>query len=416
MQNFLLLCLLVSLLVGVGCGQDEGVPVEKVIVVGTETAVFTPTPTQTPMPSTATPQPTSTLILIQTAIIEATIPPTAVPINADEDIPANMQNKEYEMVFSTSGVGPESLIYSVYAFRDASLKPEFGGEANSEICRLVFYRWNETQNELIADFGAAAYPENSRYGGFPVNCSLANWDNNSWFTDIWGPGWSLDEIRDTLNLDGYWSDVNQNGLPEVGVFYWYCPNACYGYEGSVHLYEIQDADTVAHISADFKGILLPWKMLHSKNSATLLLFDPSLEYEPHNYIETWWIYAWDGAQYTDVTTDYAEDYLSGLNQYLLRIREQYGSAITYTPTHFLEILFESEKYGVQDEGIEVFLEVTNPENWPGTEQVYVCWLQVIREQALQQYNEKIPFTMPPTPLGVSAADGFDMQTCQFTNP
>ncbi|MCP5101486.1 MAG: hypothetical protein GY943_38560 [Chloroflexi bacterium] len=327
-----------------------------------------------------------------------------------------MQNKEYEIVFSTSKVGSESLIYSVYSFKDRSLEPEFGGETNSEICRLIFYRWNGIKNEMIADFGAVTYPKSSRYGGFPVICSLANWDNDGWFTDIWGANWSLDEIRNTLNLDGYWSDINQNGLPEVGVLYWYCLNACHGYEGAVHFYEIKDADTVVHISANFEGILLPWKMLHSKGSATLLLFDPSLEYEPHNYIETWWIYAWDGLQYTNVTANYAADYLVDLDQYFMDVQTQYGSAITYPPTHFLKILFESEKYNMRDEGIEVFLEVTDPANWPGTEQGYVCWLLVIREQALQQYNDNIPFTMPPTPLNISVADGFDIQTCQFTSP
>ncbi|MCP5095946.1 MAG: hypothetical protein GY943_10370 [Chloroflexi bacterium] len=77
-----------------------------------------------------------------------------------------MQNKEFEIVFRTSEVGLESFVYSVYAFKDASLEPEFGGETNSEICRLAFYRWDGTQNELIADFGAAVYPKNSRCSGF----------------------------------------------------------------------------------------------------------------------------------------------------------------------------------------------------------------------------------------------------------
>ncbi len=334
MRKILWLGSLIGLLIVVGCVRDEVIEVEG------KTAVSTPTPTQTE--TAVTPLSTSIATLpsatyIPTVIFETTIQPTTVPINANDDIPANMQNKEYEIVFSTSEIGPESLVYSVYAFKDSSLEPAYGGETNSEICRLAFYRWNGTHNELIADFGAATYPRSSRYGGFPVNCSLANWNDDSWFTDIWGSDWPLDEIRNTLNLDGYWSDINQNGLPEVGIFFWYCSNACRGYEGSVHFYEIQDTVTVSHISANFEGILLPWKMPYSKDPATILLFDPSLEYEPYNYIETWWIYAWDGVQYADVTANYAENYLLELEQYLLRIRDQYGSAITYTPTHFLKI-------------------------------------------------------------------------------
>jgi hypothetical protein len=197
MRNITLLFALIGLLIVVGCVQDDEVGSEVVV----ETAVTTPT--QTPIPPTFTPQSTNTetpipatTILNQTpsptntssptTSIEHIIKPTAIPLDVSKNIPSDMQNKEYEILFSTSFVGPDSLEYSVYAFKDSELTPEFGGETNSDICHLAFYHWDGTQNEIIADFGAATYPENARFGGFPVNCSLANWDDDGWFTDIWG--------------------------------------------------------------------------------------------------------------------------------------------------------------------------------------------------------------------------------------
>jgi hypothetical protein len=226
----------------------------------------------------------------------------------------------------------------------------------------------------------------------------------------------LDEVRSVLSLDGYWSDINQNGLPEVSIFYWYCPNACHGYEGSVHFYEIQSSETVAHISASFEGILLPWKVLHSKNPPTLYLFDPTLEFEAHQFINTWWIYGWDGEQFIDITSEYADEYLVNLEQTVHNFQDQYGVPIDdYMLTRFLNVLFQSEKYGVRDEAFEAFWEITEPSNWPGTEPIYACWLQIAREQAAQQYSDGIPFTKPPTPFGLSVTEGFDIQSCQFTD-
>ena len=375
-----------------------------------ERKTLTPTPTVKPMAVSPTETPE------RSEIVTVEGKATAMPLTNEEFSPAELPKKNYELIFNTSHDGPENLVYSVFAFKDNELEPFYGGESNSEICRLAFYRWNGVENVFITSFGTTTYPENSRYEGFPVNCHLADWDDDFWFTDIWGPKWPIDEIRETLNLSGYWSDINQNGLPEVGVLYWYCPNACYGYEGAVQFYKIQDTDTVIPITSNLKGILLPWNVLYSKHPPTLKVFDPSLEYEPHHYIDTWWIYAWDGMQFTDVTSDYAEEFFQGLEQRETRIQEQYGSPITFTRTDFLAILFQGEKYDVREKALEIFLEISDPVHWPGTEQIYVCWLQIIRDQAQRDYDENKPFTVPPTPLGLSMSENFDMQSCQFTNP
>lgn len=246
----------------------------------TETGVLN-LPTLTPMPT------------VTVAVQQESIP---LPLSEDDPFLKQLEEQDYEIIFSTSHNDPEKFPYTLVALKDSRLAPEFGGETNSQICRLAFYHWNGSENKLMADFSAPTYPENARFRGYPVTCALANWDNNSWFTDVWGPQWPLDEIREVLNLDGYWSDINKNGLPEVGIFYWYCSNACYGYEGAVHFYEFQNEETVEHITSELKGILLPWNILQSTSPLTLKLFDPSLEYEPHRYIDRWWYYAWDGVK------------------------------------------------------------------------------------------------------------------------
>jgi len=386
-------------------GDIDSTSISSLEGVSPGTNIPTGTSSQTSILSTMPPSP---MITVET---KGTTP--TFPLPTDDSFWEGMRNQGYEVVFSTSHVGPMDYVYSVFAFKDTSLEPEFGDETNSEICRLAFYRWDGKKNVLLTDFGATTYPESSSYSGFPVNCSLANWDNDFWFTDIWGPGWALDEIRETLKLDGYWSDVNENGFPEVGIFFWYCPNACHGYEGAVHFYEIQNTNTVVHITDNLKGILLPWKILHSKNPTTLYVYDPSLEYEPHNYIDTWWIYSWDGLHYIDVTSEYAEEFLYWLERSVVRIEKEYGSPINYTRTDFLEILFRSDKYGVRDEAFEIFLKITDPVNWPDTDQVYSCWLQMIREQAQRDYDENKLYSMPPTPFGLSMSENFDIQSCQY---
>ena len=349
---------------------------------------------------------------------------TVVPLAANDPLRTELQSRGYELQFSTSHAGPDGFTYTAYAFKDTQLTPELGGETTSEICRIAFYRFDGQSNELIANLGAPKYPESSRYGGYPVSCDLAHWDDDFWFTDIWGPNFPLYVIRQAMSLKGFWSDINGNGLPELGILEWYCPNACHGYEGAVHFYEIQSADKVEDITAGLPGVLLPWKIMHSTDPITLYVFDPALEYEPHIYIDTWWIYAWGGKEYVDVTSKYADEYKVDVDRTIARLKSNYGQPFDATPRNeldLLSVLFTLEKAGQQPQALQEFLDTSDLANWKGTSELHACWLQVVRALAQEDYARGKPFSLPPDEFQIeiglpqaakSLQSKYDMSACK----
>ncbi|KAA3662963.1 MAG: tetratricopeptide repeat-containing protein [Chloroflexi bacterium] len=87
MRKIPLLCVLIGLLMVVGCAQeDEGVSE----VVEVETAVTTPTPTQTPIPATSTPSLTDTPLQMptETPTSTETIVPSSTPLPTPTPLPS----------------------------------------------------------------------------------------------------------------------------------------------------------------------------------------------------------------------------------------------------------------------------------------------------------------------------------------
>ena len=67
-------------------------------------------------------------------------------------------------------------------------------------------------------------------------------------------------------------------------------------------------------------------------------------------------------------------------------------------TDFLEILYQYDKAGLRDEAMPLFLEITNPDNWPNTDALYLCWLEAVRMNAQQDYEQGTSFSLPPSML------------------
>lgn len=66
---------------------------------------------------------------------------------------------------------------------------------------------------------------------------------------------------------------------------------------------------------------------------------------------------------------------------------------------FVEILFQYEKAGLQNEAIEIILEISDVSHWPGTDFHYRCWLKTMRETAIDEAEKGQPFTLPPSDIG-----------------
>ena len=69
------------------------------------------------------------------------------------------------------------------------------------------------------------------------------------------------------------------------------------------------------------------------------------------------------------------------------LQSHYGKAYTWKYDYdILRIPFILDKPGLREEAITTFLDVTNPENWPGTEPQQLCWLQLVRAFGQEDYK------------------------------
>lgn len=388
-----------------------------------------PTPTHVP---TSTPRPTRTLWPSPTPTITRTpssydltrsafptvINPTAGP-TPDDVLQKDMAFLDYDLTYSSSHRGPDDLIYSAYLY--VRTNPDGFGEADN--CRVAFYRLEGTSNVLVTSLMAPYFPEDAHYGGFPpVYCAPNDWSDAD---SYWYYAPPEPDVIAALHLDGVWSDVNGNGLPEFGVQYNYCANACLNYGAlALHLYEIQADGRITDLAADLPGVLEPFNLVHTLDPVTLRVYDPSLWYcYKWCTIDTWWIFAWDGRAYRDVSAGYATDYR--------KLADEWRQAMTaarsgpFPEWQLLEGLFIYEKAGLYREGYEAFMEASSPWAWPHVSDEERCWLQVTRASISQDFEAGRPFEFPPMslqepvdipfqiPRALAQVDGarFDVSAC-----
>lgn len=337
----------------------------------------------------ATSTPTATIV---TAISETLPGPTAAAIDTDV-FAQDLLNRDHELLASSSTVGPKDFVYSAYLFKNNRIDPILD-EPKTDICRLAIYRLDNGENELLRSFTGPLYAPNNRYT-YPVFCEAINWDSPSQ-NITWG-GEISQETRTLLGLYGYWSDINQNGLPEFAVYYQYCAQGCLDYGAvSVHFYEIKNTYQPANITADLPGVIQPWNMVHNIDPLDLWVYDNTLEYQPLVNIETSWIYAWDKTRFTDVSQNYQAEYAAQINQIASGIRDKYGLALTEPHIEMLKILVLSNKADLpRTQTLTTFMDLSNPIHWPGTNPTLACWLQLARAYAQRDAAKGRPFSMPP---------------------
>jgi len=350
-----------------------------------------PTSTSSTTGQTQTPEPSQTSTVTTEASLTTPLP-TAAPVENDVFV-ADLLRRGYDLSASSSTIGPKDFIYSAYLFSNTKIDP-MTDEPRPEICRLAIYRLDEDENALLRSFTAPQYPEDSRYT-FPVSCEVITWDAPS--PDITWGGEITPEIRYLLGLDGHWSDINQNGLPEFAVYYQYCNQGCLDYGAvAVHFYEIKNTYQPVNITADLPGVIHPWNVVHNRDPLDIWVYDPALEYEPQVFIESSWIFAWDSSEYKNFTSQHAHEYKVQIDQIAADIQDEYGMAITNTRVDFLKILVLSNKAELPPgQTLETFLDVTNPAHWPGTDSTMSCWLQLARAYAQRDADADRPFSLPP---------------------
>lgn len=438
-RNLIVLLLLVLILSA--CGQDITTSPTPAPTKNTPaliaTGISTPTSTRAPT-ATATIQPAPTELKVATLtpfwLNFTPAPPTAtpVPLAADDQFLTNMQQKEYRIITSGSLVGPGGYVYSAYVFKSNSkyLDVFLPGD-----WIVAFYVSDGTANRLISSYLASPYSKNydqfSQYDPYPQFAyHLMNWDDppdERYFPDMLFEIDSGGFDRQTLRLDGFTSDINQNGLPEFSLVGLYCPISQSQCELKYDFFEIRSSQSVVDLAANLPDHLSPY--LHQADPPTFSVF---IE---HNFLTkdkilTSQYYRWEGTDFSDVTLEYAPEILADAEELRQEIEAQYGSPYsvydrsTSYGVNIWQMLLFYENAGEWERGLEVFLEVTDEAHWPGTNPFDLCWLQISRAVAQDDYAHQRPFTIyhwqgengPDDILQSFAGSLYDLSACEELEP
>jgi hypothetical protein len=371
-------------------------------------------------PNANTAQTAQSQTLTPTPSVTPETNPVATAASIQDNVFAeDLLNRNHSISASSSVIGPKDFVYSAYLFINNRIDPAIE-EPRPEICRLAIYRQDVNVNELIYSFTTPRYAPNNRYG-YPAYCEAINWDSPSQNV-VWGAQ-IAPETRALLGLNGYWSDINQNGLPEFAIYYQYCVTGCLDYGAvAVHFYEIKNTYQPADITAELPGVIHPWNIVHRNEPLDIWVYDHTQEYEPLVYIESSWIYAWDGTKYKDVSTSFQAEYQSQIDQIANEIRTGFGQPITTTRVDMLQILMLSNKSDLpQQQTLQTFLDISNPAHWPGTNPTLTCWLQLARAYAQRDVVKGRPFTTPPNEGKLTKAyledilevyENYDLSACE----
>jgi hypothetical protein len=239
----------------------------------------------------------------------------------------------------------------------------------STTCHLLFFAAENADNRLIADFDIAQL--NDRIGNI-VEGLLEETE----------PGAPL------FCLPYGWSDVNRNGKPDMPVTILWA-NSYNG--GEVHVFEITDDETVVDLTAGLPGPVYHWEFLPT--NSTLLVVDRIWARHDCLYPDSpfgFWLYEWNGTVYTDTTANYTfSEYLSYLED-LLEAGQPFEPNLDIGPLVSLLLTYD---YGGQREvGWQKFIELADPNNWPGSEPEALAWLQHDVAHLTAEYEAGLPFT------------------------
>jgi hypothetical protein len=355
------------------------------------TGYVEPTPTIKPT-RTATPQLPTKTTLPELESTAAPPPATPVPLAEDDPFRIEMQEKEYSISTLGSLIGPGGYLYSAYVFQRFSLNLY---EHLREDWIVAFYVSDGTKNQLINTFYANSYSKDVDI--YPQGeYHLMYWDDppdGRYFPDFLYFIDTSSFDRQTLRLNGFFSDINQNGLPEFSLLGYYCPfSHC---EIKYDFYEIRSTHSIVDLAANLPDHLSPYLRQADPPTFTVM---KDYNYTSYNRITTRRYYRWDGTDFTDVTLEYASVILGYAEEIRKAIEGKYGSsfdgdAFTINDIDIWRMLLLYENAGEQSKGLEAFLDVTDIAHWPGTFPDTTCWLQLSRATAQKDYAHQRPFSI-----------------------
>lgn len=197
----------------------------------------------------------------------------------------------------------------------------------------------------------------------------------------------------------FWGDLNKNGRPDLAISF----NWAFQYTGSeVHIFEVDDNDTISDITANLPGIVSPWTFNPYQSETQIKVIDTVWASHDCIYppIEIYWIYDWRDGKYIDITSEL--DLNEVLRQLKNKLAGNYGKPISSSGVigDMVELLLLYDHSGQRDVGWQEYQEISNPSNWPGTDENYLKLLKSDINHFEKQYREKIPFTPNDVCLGL----------------
>jgi len=309
----------------------------------------------------------------------------------------------YTLFDSAWFTAPGGQTYSAFLLRTQALAPDTFPVRDSFLA--TFYVTRALESRQLASMPIPNYRRSlTEHSDFEA-AAFVNWDNP--FTQ---PGaWLLftpmfpEEERAALRAHGVQSDINHNGWPEFAVAVQYCPISCTHPKPGYHFFEIASGDVVVPITADLPGTLGPCGLVHSIDPLTFSL-EQAVPYEPiYNEIQLCWVYRWRDGAFVDVSFQYAREFISEAERITSEAVTDFGTPFNRPITELHNILLLYEQVSRREDGLRVFLELTDLANWPGTPPDYLCWLQLARATALADFAAGEPFSLPPTPWGFAWA-------------
>lgn len=383
----------------VGCGSPSvttPAPVLSPINAKTATPVATMTFTA--------PEPTATSIyfdLVMTPTPWAWPVETAVPLSKSDSLYLQLTQKGYKLTSSGSLVGPGGFTYSAHLFINTDSPHYYSlNPTTKETIIVAFYRRDGAKDVFL---GTQYLPLiesndiNSDYGEYADYAGILNWN---WQRDELGLVLDFqgdNQMRPILKQYNFSSDVNQNGLPEFAVSMEFC-SICSKPEGGIQLFEIQDTSVVKNITQNMPKLTL-FKP-HSKTPFTFYTYDKLGSF---SYVYLYYvilvdrIYAWDGSEFIDVSSRYADEYLADANRIISNVKLSYGDSFDKVEIPpgplILKILKLYEAAGMSKQGLQVFLDLTDSSHWPGSSNESLCWLQLARATAQQDMAKNREFDL-----------------------
>jgi hypothetical protein len=218
-------------------------------------------------------------------------------------------------------------------------------------------------------------------------------------------------------LNGFASDINQNGLPEFTVIGRYCPISCTHPDTRYDFFEIRNTHSVVDLTGNLPGQLSP-RNLYSTDPPIFNVWE-SRGYDLYLNIWLQWLYKWDGAKFANVTREHTDLYTASAEEQIEELKSHYGGPFEYYDRAVLRILLTYEMAGMRAKALQTFLDLTDISHWPGTSPKFQCWLAISRATILEDYANDRPFSLPPSTMFFEENMGrylqpFDQQKYDFS--